>query len=482
MNICFIASECEPLVKVGGLGDVVLSLSKELLNLGHKVSICLPFYKSIAAYNIEFIQSRSLNMGGVIYDFSIYKVIIDGIDVFLISQKHFFDREYIYGSPKGSYEDNHLRFAFFCLASLEVISNLCERPDIIHIHDWHTALVPVYRNLYYKNLNDTAIVLTIHNIAFQGIFSPNILPLIGIPWELFNKENIEFYNQVNFLKAGIIHADVVTTVSKTHAQEIQTDMGFGLEGVLREKRYVFGILNGIDVDSWNPDTDKNIYVNYNLSSFVSEKEQNKTYIKELFGINTTHERPLVVFIARLAKQKGLDLINDAIDDAVKLGYDFIFLGSGDYYYQGKVLDMVKRNMKYVSARIEYNDSLSRKLYAGADMFLMPSEYEPCGIAQMIAMRYGAVPIVHKTGGLADTVIDFHQDPKYSTGFSFEDYTYKDLLYTFARAMIVYKTNLCEKNSDWQSLIERDMEQDFSWRRSVQEYLKIYKTAKLIRIH
>lgn len=477
MNICFIASECEPLVKVGGLGDVVYSLSKELVNLGHNVSVIIPFYKTIRSNILEFVDHRSLNLGGVFYEYDIYKTLVHNISVFLIKQTYFFDRDYIYGSPKASYEDNYLRFAFFSLASLELLSNICEIPDVIHVHDWHTALVPVYKDLYYHNLKEVATVLTIHNIAFQGIFPANVLPSIGIPWEIFHKEDIEFYGNVNFLKGGIVHADVVTTVSKTHANEIQTNMGFGLEGLLREKRYVFGILNGIDTDLWNPATDKYIYANYDNNSFNSQKPLNKDYIKELFGLNTQKDRPLIVFIARLAKQKGIDLIDLAIDDAVKLGYDFIFLGSGDYYYQGKILDMVKRNMNHVAARIEYNDSLSRKLYAGADMFLMPSEYEPCGIAQMIAMRYGAVPIVHKTGGLADTVVDYHEDRERSTGFSFEEYNYKDLLYAFARAMIVYKTK-----EEWFGLVKRDMGQDFSWRKSVQEYLKIYKTAKLIRMH
>ncbi len=482
MNICFIASECDPLVKVGGLGDVVQSLAKELTNLGHHVSIILPFYKSIKASNIEFITQKTLNLGGVYYDFHIYRTYIENVSVYLIYQKDFFDREYVYGTPKGVYEDNYLRFAFFSLASLETLSSVCIIPDIIHIHDWHTALVAVYKDLYFPYLSETASVLTIHNIAFQGIFPNYILPKIGIPWELFNPEDLEFYDQVNYLKGGIVHSDVVTTVSKTHAKEIQTNMGFGLEGVLREKRYVFGILNGIDVELWNPATDSSLYQNYNQDTFEEGKEKNKAYIKEIFGLETRANRPLAVFIARLAKQKGLDLINEAIDDAVKIGYDVIFLGSGDYYYQGQVLDMVKRNMGHVAARIEYNDVLSRKLYAGADIFLMPSEYEPCGIGQMIAMRYGAIPIVHKTGGLADTVIDYNQDKEHGTGFSFEEYTYKDLLYAFARAMIVYQTKNCETSDNWHKLVFNAMTQDFSWRRSVQEYVKIYKTAKLIRMH
>ncbi|GAB6077812.1 glycogen synthase GlgA [Hydrogenobaculum acidophilum] len=482
MNICFIASECDPLVKVGGLGDVVKSLAKELITLGHHVSIILPFYKSIKVTNAEFISQKTLNLGGVYYNFNIYKTVVENIDIFLIHQKNFFDREYVYGTPKGPYEDNYLRFAFFSLASLETLSSVCVIPDIIHIHDWHTALVAVYKDLYFKYLTETATVFTIHNIAFQGIFPNHILPQIGIPWELFNPEDLEFYNQVNYLKGGIVHSDVITTVSKTHAKEIQTNMGFGLEGVLREKRYVFGILNGIDTELWNPATDKHLYQNYDQKSFKEGKEKNKIYIKELFGLETSHKRPLAVFIARLARQKGLDLIEKAIDDAVSIGYDFIFLGSGDYFYQGQVLDMVKRNMGHVAARIEYNDVLSRKLYAGADMFLMPSEYEPCGIGQMIAMRYGSIPIVHKTGGLADTVIDYHKDKEHGTGFSFEDYTYKDLLYALARAMIVYQTKNYEDNKEWYNLVLNAITQDFSWRKSVQEYVKIYKTAKLIRMH
>jgi starch synthase len=477
MNICFIASECDPFVKVGGLGDVVYSLAKELVGLGHHVNIILPYYKSIKASNLEYVSQKTINLGGVYYDYHIYKTYLNSVEVYFIDQKTFFGREYVYGTPKGPYEDNYLRFAFFSLASLDLLSNVCRLPDVIHIHDWHTALVSVYKDLYFKHLDQTATVLTVHNIAFQGIFPNHILPQIGIPWELFNPEDLEFYNQVNYLKGGIVHSDVITTVSKTHAKEIQTNMGFGLEGILREKRYVFGILNGIDTDVWNPATDKSLYQNYDASNFKEGKKYNKAYIKELFGLETPKERPLAVFIARLARQKGLDLIDDAIDDAVKIGYDFIFLGSGDYYYQGKVLDMVKKNMGHVAARIEYNDVLSRKLYGGADVFLMPSEYEPCGIGQMIAMRYGAVPIVHKTGGLADTVIDYNEDKEQATGFSFEEYTYKDLLYAFARTMIVY-----QRSDEWDKLILNDMNSDFSWRKSVQEYIKIYKTAKLLRMH
>jgi len=266
------------------LGDVVQSLAKELVNLGHQVSVILPFYKSIKAQNVQFITQHTLNLGGVYYDFHIYKTNLDNVDIFLIDQKTFFGREYVYGTPKGPYEDNYLRFAFFSLASLETLSHICYTPDVIHIHDWHTALVAVYKDLYFKHLDETATVLTIHNIAFQGIFPGHILPQIGIPWELFNPEDLEFYNQVNFLKGGIVHSDVITTVSKTHAKEIQTNMGFGLEGVLREKRYVFGILNGIDTESWNPATDKSLYQNYDINTFKEGKEKNKKYVKELFGL------------------------------------------------------------------------------------------------------------------------------------------------------------------------------------------------------
>lgn len=484
MNITLIASECDPLVKVGGLGDVVASLSKELLNFGYKPQVIIPFYKTIndKKYKSKFIGKLKVFIDYRDIEFELYKTNIDNFDVYLIKEDNFFGRDYVYATSKGGYEDNYLRYAFFSLASLESLKFLKEEVDILHVHDWHTSLVPVYKELYFKDFFEkTACVLTIHNIAFQGVFDVSVFPRINIPWSLYNVNALEFYSQVNYLKGGIIFSDVITTVSPTHAKEIQDNLGFGLEGVIREKKYVFGILNGIDTEKWNPETDKEIVMNYNYNSFHEAKVINKRAVKELFGLETPIDRPLAVFVARLAKQKGLDLIAKSIKEAIKLGFDFIFLGSGDDYYQNLVMDMVKDNFENVAARIEYNESLWRKLSAGSDIFLMPSEYEPCGIAQMIAMRYGSIPVVHKTGGLADTVISYFDNRTESTGFNFTDYNHKDFLYALSQARIVYETKNCSNKTDWDSLIKRAMEKDFSWKKSVYDYIRVYKIAKLIKL-
>ncbi len=484
MNITLIASECDPLVKVGGLGDVVASLSKELLNFGYKPQVIIPFYKTIndKKYKPKFIGKLKVFIDYKDIEFELYKTNIENFDLYLIKEDNFFGRDYVYATSKGGYEDNYLRYAFFSLASLESLKFLREEVDILHVHDWHTSLVPVYKELYFKDFFEkTACVLTIHNIAFQGVFDASIIPIINIPWDLYNVNALEFYSQVNYLKGGIIFSDVITTVSPTHAKEIQDNLGFGLEGVIREKKYVFGILNGIDTEKWNPETDKEIVMNYNSNSFHEAKVINKRAVKELFGLETPIDRPLAVFVARLAKQKGLDLIAKSIKEAIKLGFDFIFLGSGDDYYQNLVMDMVKDNFENVAARIEYNESLWRKLSAGSDIFLMPSEYEPCGIAQMIAMRYGSIPVVHKTGGLADTVISYFDNRAESTGFNFTDYNHKDFLYALSQARIVYETKNCSNKIDWDSLIKRAMEKDFSWKKSVYDYIRVYKIAKLIKL-
>ncbi len=479
MHILVVASESSAFVKAGGLGDVVHSLSKALTNLGHKVWVIVPKYASVRE------KLEKLGEGKVYFDysnraFSILRAIKDGVEYYFVDYPPYYKRPHIYAPPKGSYEDNHLRFAFLSLASLEILRVLNLKVDIIHIHDWHTSLLPIYRNLYFPEFSNIPVVLTIHNAMHQGLFDPHVLPPLNIPWEFFRPfGGIEFYGKVNFLKTGITFCDVLTTVSPTYAEELK-NYAFGLEGLIKEKKYFFGILNGIDYDVWNPEKDPYIRENYTYKDFHRKKPRNKRELKEIFGFNTFDQKPLVGMVARLTYQKGFDLLEGIINEAVREGFDFIMLGSGEDRYQEMLINFMKAYPEGVRVRIEYNEELAHKVFAGSDIFLMPSLYEPCGIAQMIAMRYGTVPVVRAVGGLKDTVIDYIKDPDEGTGFVFDDFSSKDLLHALLRARVFYGMYDCFNDQRWADIVRRCMIKDFSWEKSAKEYERIYHTARVIR--
>ncbi|MFN3947143.1 MAG: glycogen synthase [Aquificaceae bacterium] len=479
MKIVMVASESAAYIKAGGLGDVIHSLSKALIKLGHTVYVIMPKYSRVKA-QFEPVGSIKVPFKGEQNQAQIYQDIKDHVRYLFIDYPNYYQRDYIYATPKGEYEDNPLRFGFLSLAALEVIKILQIQPQIIHLHDWHTGLLPLYKKLYYPELKHIPTIFTIHNALHQGIYDPHFLPMLNLPWSLYHPyEGIEFYGKINFLKAGIAFCDVLTTVSPSYAEEIK-QYAYGLEGLIREKKYFFGILNGIDYDVWNPEEDRLIKGKYNIKTFQKGKFINKKHLKDIFGFKTHSEKPLVGMVSRLTAQKGLDIIQGIICEAVREGFDFVFLGSGEEKYQEMLIEFMKKHPESVRVRIEYNEELAHKIYAGSDMFLMPSLFEPCGISQMIAMRYGTVPIVRSVGGLKDTVIDYVNDPLQGNGFTFEEFSSKELMHALLKARVYYDMYACDHSKDWIEIVKRCMKRDFSWEKSARDYERIYTTAIMLR--
>ena len=465
MRVLFVSSEIYPFAKTGGLADVSHSLPKALDELGVSVKSVMPLYRcvDVERFGISNTGKRvsvSLNAGD--FDFEVYSV-SDGVEHYFLKNDYLFGREYLYGTPEGDYPDNDLRFGAFCHAVVNLVEEGFFREEIVHVNDWQTALIPVLikkRGLQVKTLQ------TIHNLAYQGIFPKDAIEKLNLGWELFNMEALEFWGKVNFLKGGIVFSDAVNTVSPTYAKEITTpEFGFGLDGVLRKYSYkLFGILNGIDYDVWNPETDRHIYVNYTENT-IGNKEINKEYFLKETGLKGM-ELPLFIFIGRFAKQKGVDLFVEAVEEMAELPANFAILGTGDAYYND-FFKSIRGKFKNIFVEVAYDEPMSRKMYASADFLLMPSLYEPCGLNQMIAMRYGTLVVARKTGGLADTVRDISEPGGY--GFLFEEFSAREFLEAIKRAIDFYGSR--EKVLRLKQFV---MGIDFSWNASALKYLRLYE--------
>ncbi len=487
MKVLFVSPEMEPLAKVGGLADVVGALPRELNKIGCDVRVIIPLYRDVKN-NLKKLKlkPKDLKLEVVIaidwlcYKGNLREVNLDGVRVYLLENDIFFDREYIYSTPKGDYQDNALRFGFFSLAVLEAAKLVDFKPDIIHCHDWQTALVPISLK-WRKHLKDdlffkgSKLVFTIHNMAYQGLFGKEVLEDFGLPAYVFTPQGIEFYGKVNLLKGGIAYSDLVTTVSPTYAEEIKTPQyGHGLDGVLRwvsqNSSNVVGILNGIDIELWNPETDKSIYLNY-TSGDIDAKLRNKTRLKDELGLNTDESKPLIGIVSRLTEQKGIDLVVESLPQIVDLGFQVAVLGTGEEKYE-RMIDIAMQTYKEsLSVFFGFSDELARKIYAGSDMFLMPSRFEPCGLGQMIALRYGSIPVVRGTGGLLDSIRDHTVHKTGGNGFIFHEFSKVSLLDALVRAISVY-----ENRNEWMTLITRSMNEDFSWKRSSEKYLELYNRS------
>jgi len=460
MKIVIAASEVVPFAKTGGLADVTGALPLALEKLGQEVVVILPRYQSISDTKFKI---ERLNK-----DIS-YSIIGKSVKVYFIENNAYFGRDGLYGDKNGDYKDNLERFSYYCRSSLSLLKEINFKPDIIHVHDWQASLIPVYlkalyaKEAFYKNIRT---VLTVHNIGYQGLFSKDEFPKLGLDWSLFNIEALEFYDKINILKGGMIFSDIINTVSPTYSKEIQTkEFGFGLEGILNKRRdSLFGILNGLDYSIWNPEDDKFIAKKYSLSS-VHDKYRNKEELQKMCSLPVKLEIPLFGIVSRLAEQKGFDILAEAIDAICKMGLQMVILGTGDAKYHLIMEEMAKKYPKVVSLHLKFDDPLAHKIYAGSDIFLMPSKYEPCGLGQLISLRYGTIPLVYKTGGLADTVDN-------SNGFVFEDYSRNELIKTVKKSVTVFKN---EKK--WIGLIKKAMQCDFSWYESAKQYLELYVKAK-----
>ncbi len=487
MKILFISPEMEPIAKVGGLADVIGALPRKLINLGCDVRVVIPFYRD-AGENMERLKLNSNRLTEEIITCidwlpvkgEIHEVRVGGVTVYLIRNDSLYDREHIYSTPEGDYRDNDLRFGFLSLGALEIAKTLDFRPDIVHCHDWQTSLVPICLK-WRKHLRDdpffrdSKTVLTIHNLAFQGQFDKEILDKFGLPWFLYVPSGIEFYGKVNLLKGGIAYSDRVTTVSQTYAEEIKTARyGYGLDGILRsiseKSNKVIGILNGIDYDDWNPKTDRALYRNYDVAH-ISGKSENKIELLKEVGLTPTDGQPVLGMVSRLTEQKGTDLVVDSLPQIFDLGYQAVILGDGEERYERMLLAARNRYRKSLSVVLGFNEELARKIYAGCDFFLMPSRFEPCGLGQLIALRYGSIPIVRATGGLADTVVDYTASKTEGNGFVFHEFSKVSFLDALIRALSVY-----DDKPELEKIIHRAMGEDFSWKRSSELYYDLYQSV------
>jgi len=483
MHIAFAASECVPFSKTGGLADVVGALPRALAALGHQVSVYLPRYRQTKLADPQTVV-RSITIP---FDdkYRFCSVVMAGtntpagVKFYFVDYPPYFDREALYGSPAGDYPDNAERFALFSRAVLEA-SKVLGVPHVFHCHDWQSALVPVMlRTLYAEDpaFREVATVFTIHNMGYQGLFPPDTLPLLMLPWDMLTISKMEFFGQVNFLKGALAYSDFVTTVSKKYSQEIQTtEYGFGLEGVLRDRAAtVTGILNGVDYDQWSPQTDRFIAAKYSPQD-LGGKLQCKHDLLHTFGVrNADSKVPVIGIVSRFAAQKGFDLISQIMDRLAREEMIVVALGAGDKLFEDMFQRLNKQFPNKIAVKVAYDNAIAHKIEAGADMFLMPSRYEPCGLNQIYSLRYGTVPIVRATGGLDDTIEPWDARTGKGTGFKFSDYTGEALLATIKQALLSYRDA-----SSWQTLMRNGMTRDFSWGASAREYGKIYDRARQVR--
>ena len=477
MHIAFAASECVPFSKTGGLADVMGALPPALTYLGHNVTVYVPRYRSTKLENPRKVISSITVPFDDRYRFCsvLDGGVRSGVQFYFIDYPPFFDREALYGTPLGDYHDNAERFAMFCRAVLEA-SKILGTPDLFHCHDWQTALIPILIKTLYKEdpaFAQTPCVFTIHNLGYQGLFPPEVLPLLTLPWDLFTMAKLEFYGKVNFLKGAIEAADFITTVSRKYAQEIQTaEYGFGLEGVLRARAATLtGILNGVDYTEWNPATDKMIAANYSADD-LSGKAKCKHDLLNEFGLAHDTQLPVIGIVSRFAGQKGFDLIQYVADRMAQEELIVIALGTGDREYEDMFRRLHKQYPQKFAVKIEFNNRLAHKIEAGADMFLMPSKYEPAGLNQLYSLKYGTVPIVRATGGLDDTIEQYDPATGKGTGFKFKEYSGEALLDSVKAAVLAYRDT-----QRWEKLMHNGMVQDYSWTAAAKEYVKVYERVK-----
>jgi starch synthase len=489
MNILYVVSEVVPFAKTGGLADVAGAFPQAIKELGHEIRVNIPKYATFSErkYRIhEVIRLKDIEipLGNSKYKSSVKSAFIMNskvkVQVYFLVNDKFYDRNGIYidSNTKKDFNDNDERFAFFCKSTLETLKKLGWKPDIIHCNDWQTGLIPAYLKTIYKDdpfFKKTKTVFTIHNLAYQGIFPKESFDKTGLPNEIFNLHGVEFYGKINFMKAGIVYSDIITTVSEKYAQEIRTkeEYGCGLEKLLdKRKKDLIGIVNGVDYSIWDPSVDTQIPVKYNFST-ISKKVENKKALAKKFGLEFNENVPIIGMISRLDDQKGFDLIEQSIKDLVKLNLQLVILGTGNKRYHELLQEWQKKYPKNIGIQLSYNEQIAHLIEAGSDMFLMPSKYEPCGLNQIYSLRYGTIPIVRATGGLDDTIEQFNSETEKGTGFKFVKYNGIDMIKSIKKAVQLY-----ENKKLWCKLIKNGMSKDFSWEVSAKKYVSLYK--KLIK--
>jgi len=474
-SVLIVGSEAQPFAKTGGLADVLGALPPALARLGWSATVVLPRYRGVTAGSP--LETFPVTVGGFTRDATFVEApLADGAHAILVDCPELYDREALYGVGNVDYTDNALRFAFLARAALEFAGRRAAPPLVVHAHDWQAGLAPVYLSTLYAShpvLAGTPSVFTIHNLAYQGIFDASLLPSLDLGWEQLTVDRLEYWGRISFLKGGINAARVVTTVSRRYAEEIQTrEFGFGFDGILRARAAdLVGILNGIDMREWDPANDRFLPARFD-ADHPEAKAAVKLAVLRRYGLPSDEaaaERPLIGIVSRMVDQKGFDLIAALADDLPQLGASFVVLGTGDPVYQDMWRALAARHPDRIGAHIGFDEPLAHLIEGGADIFLMPSQFEPCGLNQMYSMRYGTVPVVHAVGGLADTVRDYSPKRQKATGFVFDDYSPGALMLALIRALTLFKDQ-----KKWRTLQVNGMRQDFSWDRSAAEYVKIYE--------
>lgn len=477
MHIVFAASECVPYVKTGGLAEVVGAVPREIVKLGHQATVYLPYYRQVR----ERAPEEKVAVRSITIPFSYYNRFAtildggahDGVQFYFVDCPEMFDRQSLYATSAGNYPDNWERFGLFARAVLEAAKQLGV-PDVFHVHDWQASMIPVYLGTTYSSdpaLRKTSTVLTIHNAGYQGLFAPQTTERLLLPWEIFTMDRVEHYDNFNFLKGGIVFSDALTTVSRKYAEEIQTpEFGEKLDGALRKRADVLhGILNGVNYKEWNPATDHHIAAHYTPENLRGKRECRRDLLHAFGATHVKDETPVLGIVSRFATQKGFDLIAEIAPRLLAEDVFLVALGTGEPYYEELFRKIQKQYANNTSIKIAYDSTLAHKIEAGADIFLMPSRYEPCGLNQIYSMKYGTVPVVHATGGLDDTVEEWDETTGTGTGFKFAEQTAEDFLAALQRALDIFR----DDPASWEMIMRNGMAKEFSWAGPAKEYVQVY---------
>jgi starch synthase len=479
MRILMVTPEANPFARSGGLAEVIAGLSFALVRLGHEVKVVLPLYRQVRE------SGRPLNFTGKTLSIplswknlsaEIHHAELGGLNYYFVGQDALYNRDGLYGTAYGDFEDNAERFIFFSRAVVEMIEALDLGCDVCHCHEWQTGLVPVYlRTLYHDRppLNRLPVVYTVHNVGYQGLFSAYDLPLTGLGWELLNPKALEFYGKINFMKGGLVFADLLSTVSSRYREEILTpEYGFGLEGLFQERaQELFGIMEGVDYRRWDPSRDSCLPAAFDRNN-LDGKKACKAALMRHFGLELPPARPLLGMTTRFFERKGIDLVENIMDELMRLDLGFVIQGTGEERHHYLLQELNARHPGRLGLNIGYTEDLAHQIIAGSDIFLMPSRYEPCGLDQLYCLRYGTVPVVRATGGLDETIQEYHPETGEGNGFKFNGYTPAEFLGAVQRALTLY-----QRQPAWQALLRKNMGLDFSWNTVAPKYLDLYRLAQ-----
>lgn len=478
MRILMVTPEANPFARSGALAEVIASLAVALGRLGHDVKVVMPLYRQVreAGYPLELTgHTLSIPLSWKALGAEIYQAKLEPLTYYFIGQDALFNRECLYGTEYGDFEDNAERFIFFSRAVVEMMKALELELDVCHCQEWQTGLVPVYLRTLYRDwppFQRLAVLYTVHNVGYQGVFSSYDLPLTGLGWELFSPKALEFYGKINFMKGGLIFSDLINTVSTKYREEILTpEYGFGLEGVLQERASeLFGILEGVDYQRWNPALDPYIAAPYDYDNLAGKKACKEALLK-FFNLDLPTDRPLLGMTTRLYERKGIDLVENILDDLMRLEVGFVLQGTGEERHHFLLQEIRQRHPGRIGLYIGYSEELAHQIIAGADIFLMPSRYEPCGLDQLYCLRYGTIPVVRATGGLDETIQAYDPATGQGNGFKFRGYTPAEFLGAIQQALSLY-----ENKETWVKLMQNNMKLNFSWDRVAPKYEELYRLA------